>query len=302
MENDWECLVVGGGAAGLSAALVLGRARRRTLLVDAGRQSNLAAKGIGGLLGHDGRPATELYELSRKELQQYPSVEVRSGEVRTAQRRDGGFDIELADGSHERVKRVLLAMGMEYRPPPLPGLDELWGGSVFHCPFCHGWEVREQPLAVLAQGERAMHMARLLRGWSDDVIVLTNGTEDLTEETRDCLRASEVPVDERPIERLASVDGELEAIVFTDGSRLARRGLLVAATLHQRTDLATQLGLNCVEPGPMQAVEVDALYQTSAPGVFAAGDVCTQMPQVAAAVAAGSAAAASMVRSLMEEI
>ncbi|MGB7360703.1 MAG: FAD-dependent oxidoreductase, partial [Mycobacterium sp.] len=179
-----------------------------------------------------------------------------------------------------------------------------WGGSVFHCPFCHGWEVREQPLAVLAQGERAMHMARLLRGWSDDVIVLTNGTEDLTEETRDCLRASEVPVDERPIERLASVDGELEAIVFTDGSRLARRGLLVAATLHQRTDLATQLGLNFVEPGTvsMQAVEVDALYQTSAPGVFAAGDVCTQMPQVAAAVAAGSAAAASMVRSLMEEI
>ena len=304
MNTDWECLVVGGGAAGLSAALVLGRARRRTLVVDAGRQSNLAAKGIGGLLGHDGRPAAELYELGRKELQQYPSVEVRTGEVRTVQRHDGGFDIELADGSRERVKLVLLAMGMEYRPPALAGLDELWGGSAFHCPFCHGWEVRDQPLAVLAQGERAMHMARMLRGWSDDVIVLTNGTEELTEETRDCLRAGEVPVDERPIERLASVDGELEAIVFADGSSLARRGLLVAATLHQRTDLAAQLGVNFVEPGPvsMEAVEVDALYQTSAPGVFAAGDVCTQMPQVAAAVAAGSAAAASVVRSLMEEI
>ena len=303
MDTDWECLVVGGGAAGLSAALVLGRARRRTLVVDAGRPSNLAAHGIGGLLGHDGRPPVELYELGRKELQRYPSVEVRTGEVLAAHRDDSGFDVELADGTRERVRRVLLAMGMEYRPPDLPGLPDIWGSSVFHCPFCHGWEVRDQPLAVLAQGERAMHMARLLRGWSDDVVLLTNGTGELTAETRDCLRAGEVPVDERPIAQLASADGELEAVVFSDGSRLPRRALLVATTLHQRTGLAAQLGVRFVAPGPVsvEAVEVDALSRTSVPGVFAAGDVCSQMPQVAASIAAGSAAAASMVHSLMEE-
>jgi thioredoxin reductase len=302
MDMNWECLVVGGGAAGLSAALVLGRARRRTLVIDAGRQSNLAAHGIGGLLGHDGRPPAELYELGRKELERYPSVEVRTGEVLAAQRHDGGFDVQLADGTREQMSRVLLAMGMEYRPPPLPGLADIWGSSVFHCPFCHGWEVRDQPLAVLAEGERAMPMARLLRGWSDDVVLLTNGSGDLTVETRDCLRAGNVPVDERPIAQLASVDGELQAVVFSDGSRLPRRGLLVATTLHQRTGLAAQLGVSFVAPGPVsaEAVEVDALSRTSVPGVFAAGDVCTQMPQVAAAIAAGSAAAASMVHSLME--
>ena len=125
MDTSWECIIVGGGAAGLSAALVLGRARRRVLVVDAGQQSNLAAPGIGGLLGHDGRSPAELYELGRKELQRYPSVEVRRGEVRAAARHEDGFVVELADGTHERTRRVLLATGMEYRSPSVPGLAEL---------------------------------------------------------------------------------------------------------------------------------------------------------------------------------
>ncbi|WP_137144520.1 NAD(P)/FAD-dependent oxidoreductase [Mycolicibacterium sp. CR10] len=302
MDMEWECLVVGGGAAGLSAALVLGRARRRTLVVDAGQQSNLSAHGIGGLLGHDGRPPSDLYELGRKELQQYPSVEVHHGEVLTAQRRAGGFDVRLSDGTDVRARRVLLAMGMEYRPPDLPGLEAIWGSSVFHCPFCHGWEVRDQTLAVLADGERAVHMAKLLHGWSDDVVLLTGGG-DLDVAQRACLSAGQVPVDDREVTGLESEDGELTAVVFADGSRLPRRGLLVSTTLHQRTDLAAQFGVNFVAPGPVsaEAVEIDTFYRTSVPAVFAAGDVCAQMPQIAAAIAAGSGAAISMVQSLMEE-
>lgn len=300
---EWECLVIGGGAAGLSAALVLGRARKRTLVIDAGRQSNRAAHGIGGLLGHDGRPPAELYELGRKELERYPSVEVRSGEVRIAKRCGTGFQVELADGTRERVKRVLLAMGMDYRPPELPGLEEIWGTSVFHCPFCHGWEVRDQPLAVLAEGERAVHMATLMRGWSDDVVLLTGGSGGLDAEHRAGLSGAGVTVDDRQVAGLASERGELTAVVFADGSRLPRRGLLVPTTLHQRTDLAAQLGVKFAAAGPISvdAIEVDAMSRTSVPGVFAAGDVCAQMPQVAAAVSAGSLAAVSVVQSLMEE-
>jgi thioredoxin reductase len=272
-------------------------------LIDAGHQSNLAAHGIGGLLGHDGRPPAELYVMGRRELAAYPSVEVRTGEVVSGERADGGFVLELADGRRESARRVLLATGMEYRPPALPGLAELWGKSVFHCPFCHGWEVRDQPLAVLARGELAVHKALLLRGWSDDVVLLTDGPADLGGEDRARLAVAGIAVDERSVGELVARDGELEAVVFTDGTRLARRGLLVAGTLHQRSGLAEQLGAAFAEPTPVahDSLDVDALSRTTVPGVFAAGDVSAQMPQVAGAIAAGSQAAAAVVQSLMAD-
>ena len=302
MDNEWECVVVGGGAAGLSAALVLGRARRRTLLIDAGGQSNRAAHGIGGLLGFDGVPPAELYARGRRELERYPSVEVRDGEVRAAAAGDG-ITLDLADGAGVHTRRLLLATGMRYDYPDIPGLAPLWGRSVFHCPFCHGWEVRDQPLAVLAQGERAVHMATLLRGWSDDVVLLTGGPADLSDDDRARLDIAGIPIDERKVRELDSAAGELHAVVFDDGARLPRSALLVAAELRQRSGLAAQLGVKLVATGPVspEAVDTDPLYRTSVPGVFAAGDVCAQMPQIAAAVAAGSAAAVSVMASITEE-
>ena len=302
MDNEWECVIVGGGAAGLSAALVLGRARRRTLLIDAGGQSNRAAHGIGGLLGFDGVPPAELYARGRRELERYPSVEVRDGEVRAAAAGDG-ITLDLADGAGVHIRRLLLATGMRYDYPDLPGLAPLWGRSVFHCPFCHGWEVRDQPLAVLAQGERAVHMATLLRGWSDDVVLLTGGPADLSDDDRARLDIAGIPIDERKVRELDSAAGELHAVVFDDGARLPRSALLVAAELRQRSGLAAQVGVKLVATGPVspEAVDVDPLYRTSVPGVFAAGDVCAQMPQIAAAVAAGSAAAVSVMASITEE-
>ncbi|WP_078322421.1 NAD(P)/FAD-dependent oxidoreductase [Mycobacteroides chelonae] len=304
MNTTWDCIVVGGGAAGLSAGLVLGRARRRTLLVDAGQQNNLAAHGIGGLLGHDGRPPGELYEAGRREIAAYPSVEVRTGEVVAGERAGDVFELELSDGRRERARLVLLATGMEYRPPALPGLAQLWGRSVFHCPFCHGWEVRDQPLAVLANGKRAVQSTFLLRGWSDDVVLLTGGPAQLDGDARSRLAAARVAVDERPVAELASSNGELEAIVFTDGTRLARSGLLVATTLHQRSPLTEQLGVGIGEPTPGAAnpIAIDALCRTTVPGIFAAGDTASaQMPQVASAIATGSLAATSIVQSLLAE-
>lgn len=303
MDNTWDCIIVGGGAAGLSAALVLGRARKRTLLVDAGQQSNLPAHGIGGLLGHDGRKPADLYKAGRRELSAYPSVEVRTGEVVTGEGSDGGFVLQLADGRRERTRRVLLATGMEYRPPELPGLEQLWGGSAFHCPFCHGWEMRDQPLAVLARGQRALHSALLLRGWSDDIVVLTDGPDELEDDDRARLADANIIIDERRVAELDSDKGELRAVVFADGSRLPRKGLLVATTLHQRSTLAAQLGAEDAEPTPVaeNPIAVDGFYRTTAAGVFAAGDLSAQMPQVAAAIASGSHAAAVVVQSLMAD-
>ena len=303
MERTWDCIVVGGGAAGLSAALVLGRARRRTLVVDAGDQSNRAAHGIGGLLGNDGTAAGDFYSAGRAELGRYLSLEVRDGEVVGGAREAGGFALELSDGSRETARRVLLAGGAEYRFPDVPGVAERWGRDVFHCPFCHGWEVRDRPLAVLDRGEPGARRALLLRAWSDDVTLLANGDSELGPDDRAALANAGVTVDERPVARLRGSGESLEAVEFADGSDRPLGGLLVPVTLHQRSPLAEQLGAE-LEPGPLaaDAVAIATNYETNGPGVFAAGDTTNYMPSVANAVSAGSSAAAQIVHAYTADL
>ena len=303
MDMDWDCIVVGGGAAGLSASLVLGRARRRTLLVDAGEPSNVPAEGIGGLLGHDGRPPAELYAMGRAELGAYPTVEVRAGTVEGGERMDGGFALDLAGGGRELTRRVILATGMDYRPPDLPGLAALWGRSVFHCPFCHGWEMRDGALAVLGGGPGGLHRVLLLRGWSEDLVLLSDGPAELEPGDLGRLSAAGVEVDERPVARLVARDGALTAVEFADGSTRAREGLLIPVTVAQRSPLAAQLGAEPADPGPVavDALVVDAMGRTTAEGVSAAGDASAQMQQVALAISSGSMAAAGVVQGLMAE-
>ncbi len=304
MSEHWECIIVGGGAAGLSAALVLGRARRRTLLVDAGEQSNRPAHGIGGLLGHEGRPPAELYACGRRELAAYPAVEIRDAAVTVASSTEGGFAVTLADGSVELTRRMILATGMQYQLPDLPGLAERWGGSVFHCPFCHGWEVRDRPLGVLdSDAATGVHRALLLTGWSADVTLLTNGPASLTEEDRGHLVAAGVTVDERRVSAVHGPGDELSTVEFADGTERPCGGLLVPAVLHQRGDLAAQLGLELAAPNPIaaDAIATGPTGETSVPGVLVTGDVGVGMPSVANAIAAGSNAAAAVVRSLLVE-
>lgn len=301
MNSTWDCIVVGGGAAGLIAGLVLGRARRRTLVVDAQGQSNRVADGIGGLLGHDTRSPEDFYAAGRAELAAYPSVELRFGEVVSGERTGDDFTLELADGSRETARRVLLATGMDYRYRTLPGVEERWGRSVFHCPFCHGWEHRDEPLGVLDRGDSGAHRALLLRGWSDDVTLLTDGDPSLEPDDAESLREAGITVDERPVAGLRGPEGTLTAVTFADGSERPLGGLLVPVTLHQRSDLAEQLGADISEPGPLaaDAVAVDAGFATNVPGLFAAGDVGAVMPSVANAIATGNTAAAMVVQSLM---
>jgi thioredoxin reductase len=299
--EDWECVVIGGGAAGLSAALVLGRARRRTLVLDDNRQSNRAASVIGGLLGFDQRPPAELYAAGRLELASYPSVEYRAGEVLGGTPVDDGLELDLDDGQRVRARRVLLATGMQYWPPDLPGLQALWGTSVFQCPFCHGWEMRDGRLAALASGEAGVHAAVMLRGWSDDVVLLTDGPAQLDLADHRLLHTAGVSVDERRIVELIGDAGRLVEIAFDDGPPMRRDGLLVEAPVRQRSSLPEKLGASCTSGVAPESIRVDALFRTDHPSVFAAGDVCTDQPHVAGAVAAGSNAAMIVVQSLLAD-
>jgi thioredoxin reductase len=301
MDETFDCIVVGGGAAGLSATLVLGRARRRTLLLDAGGQSNRAAAGIGGMLGQDGRPPADFYALGGDELARYPAVATRPIAATGARHAAEGFELTLGDGATVRGRTLLLASGSDYEPPDLPGVAERWGGTVFHCPFCHGWEVRERPLAMLGRDPHDAVRALLLTAWSDDVALLTGGgPAGYDGATAARLEAAGVAVDERPIAALRGPGAELEAVVFEDGAERACGGLMVAARLHGRTAIAEALGAELGGPHPVFAasVAVDGMFRTTVPGLFAAGDVAGEMPSVANAVAAGSKAAGTIVHDL----
>jgi thioredoxin reductase len=286
----WDCAIVGGGAAGLSAALVLGRARRRVILFDTGEQSNRPAHAIGGLLGYDGRAPGELYAHGRAELAGYPSAELADLRVVSGAAANGRFTLSTADGSTVEAARVLLAPGMSYAVPDLGGVAALWGDTVFHCPYCHGWEVRDRALAVLG-ATAAMHRALLLRQWSPDVVLLTDGPGALDPDQRAVLDRAGIAIDERRVTGVRDNEGALAAVLFADGSELERDGLLVAAPLRQRSGLAADLGAELTERG---TIDVDGFGRTTVAGLYAAGDVSATMQQVAGAIADGARAAAAI--------
>jgi thioredoxin reductase len=300
MSFEWDCVVVGGGAAGLSAGLVLGRARRRTLLLDVGGQSNRVAEGIGGLLGNDRRPPAEFYAAGRDELAAYEDVDLRDIEAVGGGLRGEGFALELGDGTEIAARNVLLATGMDYRYPDVPGARERWGRSVFHCPFCHGWEVRGHDLAVLGSDEMAVHRALLLRGWSDSVVLLSEGGE-LADDAAKRLAGAGVEVDDRAVASLEGPGSSLTAVVFADGSKRALAGLLVGVTLARRSDLPDRLGASRAPASPLSAdaIEVDATANAGVPGLYAAGDLLAHAPSVPAAISSGHFAAAQIVGALM---
>lgn len=268
-----EAIVVGGGAAGLSSALVLGRARRRTLVFDVGGQSNRFAAHVGGLLGLDGTPPAELYAKARQQLSAYDSVVLRDQEV-TGARVDGeGFTV-TAGADEIRTKTLILATGMDYQVPDVPGFREHWGTQVFHCPFCHGWEVRDRKLAVYGDREAADRLAPLIAGWTDDATL----------------------VDPKTVAELRTDGGAVQALVLKDGSEVECEAVLVHAPLVQRGRLAESLGLELTDQG---LIAVDGFGQTSLAGVYSAGDAAVAPQQVAIAIGSGHKTGIAVVRELL---
>ncbi|HXH07736.1 MAG TPA: NAD(P)/FAD-dependent oxidoreductase [Vicinamibacterales bacterium] len=293
-----DVIIAGGGVAGLSAALVLGRCRRRVLVCDAGRPRNAASRALHGFLTRDGIPPLDLLRLARRELAAYDTVEIRDVEIVDAVRDEDGFLATLATGDRCRARKLLVATGVVDRVPPLEGLAPLYGRSVFHCPYCDAWEVRDQPLAAYGRGRRGAGLALELTVWSRDLVLLTDGPADLDAEAIGRLARHGIAVRDTPIARLDGRDGRLERVVFTDGTALARRALFLATGQAMQSGLAARLGCELTEKG---VVRTAAYEKTRIPGLYVAGDASGMVQLAIVAAAEGAQAAFAINTELTEE-
>ncbi|MET8871511.1 NAD(P)/FAD-dependent oxidoreductase [Nocardia sp. NPDC004604] len=296
-----DAAVIGGGAAGLNGALMLARSRRSVVVIDSGTPRNAAADGVHGLLGLDGLPPAELLRTGRDEVRRYGGRIVQ-GEVISARPADATVDgdlrftITLADGGTLHARRLLVATGLRDVLPDIRGLAEHWGHSVVHCPYCHGWEVRDTAIGVLAVSPSSVHHALLFRQLTDDLVYFTRGT-DLDEDTRARFAARGIRVVDTPVAAVESADsGDITGVRLTDGQAVPRRVLAVATLMHARTDGLTGLGLPMQDlPNGMGRHFVTGMAgTTSVPGVWVAGNATDLGAQVGASAAAGALAGAHM--------
>lgn len=295
MTEMYEVIVVGGGAAGLSAALVLGRARRRTLVVDAGEPRNAPAAHMQGFLTRDGMPPAEFLAVGREEIARYGVELVRDRAV-DAVREDGGFAVRLAGGREVRARHLVMATGLEDELPEVPGLAERWGRDVLHCPYCHGWEVRDQAFGVLATTPLSVHQALMVTQWSKDVtFFLHRVTErELSDDDLRRLAAAGVNVVPGAVAGLVVEDDRLTGVRLADGTVHAREVLFMAPRAVPRTDLLRRLGAELRDTPFGSYPVIDERGLTSVPGLWAAGNASGFAEQVVNAASRGYRAGAAI--------
>jgi thioredoxin reductase len=295
--NEYDVAVIGGGAAGLSAALVLTRARRGVAVIDAGEPRNAPAAAMHGFLSRDGMPPGDLLAAGRDEVTRYGGQLIPGTVSGVRAREDGGFELTLTDGTSLTARRVLVTTGLHDEIPDLPGLRERWGRDVLHCPYCHGHEVRDQPLGVLGGRPEAVQHALLVRQWSDDVVYFAH-TESPTASEREQLAARDIAVVDGPVARVVVEADALIGVELVDGSVVRRTAVFVRPDFVPHTGLLTDLGCATYDNGWVAA---DLTGRTSVPGVWVAGNAVNPRAQVITAAGEGSAAAIAINADLVDD-
>jgi thioredoxin reductase len=293
-----DVVVVGGGPAGLNAALVLGRCRRNVVLCDAGRPRNAASRGVHGFLSRDGVAPQELRRIAREQLAAYPSVEVRETEVTDAACDGDGFAVTTADGVRVRSRKLLLATGTRDELPDIDGFQRFYGRGVYNCPYCDGWENRDRPIAVYGQGRSGAGFALELTGWSRDIILFTDGDHSLAKKDRARLERHGIGVVEEPIARLEG-DGELERVRLASGDGIGRLALFFIQEEGQDVSfLIERLGCDLGHTGK---VETGRYEKTNVPGLYVAGDASRRVQFAIVAAAEGAMAAFAINTELLRD-
>ncbi|HEX6972810.1 MAG TPA: NAD(P)/FAD-dependent oxidoreductase [Vicinamibacterales bacterium] len=298
-DRCYDVVIVGGGPAGLSAALMLGRCRRRVLVCDTGKPRNRFSHAMHGYLSRDGIDPAEFLAIARRDLARYDTVELRHVEVLAAEcKADSRFEVTLADGAAVHSRKLLIATGVSDNVPAVEGITEMYGRSVFHCPYCDGWEIRDEPIAIYGNGSRGLGLSLELTAWSRDLVLCTDGPSEIDAEGLARLERNGIRVREERVVRLEGRDGILERIVFDAGEPLARRAMFFTTGQSQQSVLAERLGCAINEKGTVHTGKYETTHLR---GLYVAGDASRAVQWVIVAASEGAEAAFAINTDLIKE-
>jgi thioredoxin reductase len=297
-EELYDVLIIGGSYAGLAAAMSLGRSLKKTLVIDSGLPCNRQTPYSHNFLTQDGKTPKEISALARQQVGHYDTVHFHQGVALTGEKNEDHFQVSTGDGKTFFAKKLILAAGIEDQMPDIPGFTDCWGISVIHCPYCHGYEYRNQPTGIFANGEHAFHLAGLVNNLSPELTIFSNGPADFSAEQRHTLQGRNIRIVETTLSALEHQDGHLQQLKLHDGQVVELKALYAAIPFKQHSTIGETLGCALTELG---LISVDAFQKTTVPGVFACGDNSSPMRAVANAVATGTLAGAMANRELTFE-
>lgn len=296
-EHNFDFIVIGGSYAGLAAAMALGRSVRHVLVIDAGTPCNRQTPQSHNFITNDGRPPGEIGRFAREQVSAYETVRFFDGLATGIRRINPGFEVEVQSGEIYSARKLVIATGIRDILPPIPGIGECWGISVLHCPYCHGYEVRQQQTGILANGDEAFDLATLISNWTNHLTIFTNGPALFSEAQNTTLRKHGIPIIEAPIESIEHKNGYIDHILLMEGTRQPLKALYAKLPFEQQSILQS-LGFEITADG---YIKVDSSQRTSVPGIYACGDNAAKMRTVANAVGMGTTAGMMANKEMTEE-
>jgi thioredoxin reductase len=298
VNSKLDAVIIGGSYAGLSAAMALGRALRNVLVVDHKKPCNRYTLHSHNFITQDGEAPALIAAKARNQLEQYATIHFVNDEVIKASQMDTSFQVETKEGQVHTAKKLLFATGLKDIMPIIGGFEACWGKSILHCPYCHGYEVRQQRTGILANGDIGFELIKMISNWTKDLVLFTNGPSTLSTEQKTLVAKYNIPIIEKPIESIKHHQGYIQHICFSDGSAFAVTVLYARPIVEQHCNLPVSLGCELHEQG---LLKVDSLQKTNINGIFAAGDNVSSFRSVSIAVATGTIAGAALNKELIDE-
>jgi thioredoxin reductase len=298
MSKVFDVIIIGGSYAGLSAGMALGRALRNVLIIDSGKPCNAQTPRSHNFITHDGEAPAIISKSAKEQVMRYPTVTFVDGIAVSAKKVEGKFEINTDNGEHLYARKLLFTTGLKDIMPAVEGFAACWGVSVLHCPYCHGYEVKDEPTGIIANGDVAFELARLINHWTKDLLVFTNGPSNLTPERLQQIESHNIKIIETELDGIEHDNGQIRFLRLRGGKRFALKAIYARPVFVQHCTIPHDLGCELTE---QHLLKVDAFQRTSISGIFAAGDNSTPMRSVSLAVAGGGFAGASINKDLIDE-